>query len=289
MQLQPWWLDAVCTGGSWDVTLAFDKSGHITGVMPFYQRRRWGLLNSMEPPPLCTYGGPWLDYPLQLSAAERCGFEHHQYESLMTQLPPFHLFRQPFFPEMRNWLAFYWKGFQQTTRYTYRLDTASLTLDAYRQRLSSNMRNKLSGAARQFSISESTDIEHFYSLYQASLARKGYRPFPFQIILQLYKALSQRGQVALLAATPNRGGLPVAISFIAHDHRHAHLLMTGQLTNTDRSHVNYLLLYALVQRGIAAQWLIDFEGSMDRGLGHSFAAMGTTLTPYLVIQKKKLL
>lgn len=289
MQIQPWWLDAVCTDGTWDVALAFDKSDRITGVMPFYQRQRWGLLKSIEPPPLSTYGGPWLEYPLHLTVAERHGFEHQQYAALLSQIPAFHLFRQPFFPDVRNWLAFYWAGYSETTHYTYRLDTTNISLDTYKQGLSSNMRNKLSGAARQFQISESHDISLFYELYKASLKRKGYQPFPFQTVLNLYEALAKRHQVLLLLARSNQGGEPIAMSFIAHDQGHAHLVMSGQIRSTDSGHVNYLMLYELVQRGIAAQWLVDLEGTMDRGLGHSFASMNIPLVPYSVIRKRKFL
>lgn len=61
--------------------------------------------------------------------ANRLSEEKQLMTELTEQLPRFDLFRQNFHYSITNWLPFYCKGFQQTTRYTYRLSDLS-DLDA---------------------------------------------------------------------------------------------------------------------------------------------------------------
>ena len=44
---------------------------------------------------------------------------------LIDLLPPYQYFRQCFSTTMKNWLPFYWAGFQATVRYTYRIEDLS--------------------------------------------------------------------------------------------------------------------------------------------------------------------
>jgi len=39
---QPWWLDAVCDYGYWDVAIV-ERGGQIWATMPYYIRKRYGF------------------------------------------------------------------------------------------------------------------------------------------------------------------------------------------------------------------------------------------------------
>ena len=165
LHLQPWWLDAVCGGGAnWQIALAVNKGGEVTGALPYFSTRRWGL-PVVQMPPFTAYAGPVLRYPPQSTFKESSwpAIEHKVLAELIGQLPRVAYFVQHFRPEVTDWLPFYWAGFQQTTRYTYILpDTADLS--ALYAGLKNTVRTDLKTAARYTAAVQEHDSELVFRL-----------------------------------------------------------------------------------------------------------------------------
>lgn len=292
LHFQPWWLDAVCGGpGRWNVSLATDRGGQITGVLPYSLTRRLGLA-AVVLPPFTSYAGPWYFYPQnpEFKAVSRLAFEKSVGAELIRQLPRHVFFRQNFRPEIANWLPFHWAGFRQTTRYTYVLDSSVGT-----QTLQENWENTLrtdlkkARAATRIVVSEPsgtlptdrTDRDLLFDLYQKSRRRQGLPPSRHRTAFQrLYAALGERGAAFAAIARDRHTDAPHAGIFLAHDQRQAALLFTGM----DPAHkasgaVLGLLesaLYFCLERGL----ILDFEGSMHPNVERVFRAFGGRLTPY---------
>jgi hypothetical protein len=118
---EPWRLDAVAEG-VWQ-SLEVVRGDQIAARMPFVLRRRFGL-RIIRPPPLTPTLGPWIR-PSAASAARRMAEEKELLNELIDQLPPWDCFEADFHHRITNWLPFYWRGFEQTTRYTYVLNDVS--------------------------------------------------------------------------------------------------------------------------------------------------------------------
>lgn len=285
LHLQPWWLDAVCAPGRWDVALHRDGSGRILGALPYYLVRHWGL-PAIQPPPFSAYGGPWLRPMPQAAPAKQLAQEHRSLEALLGQLPRTVFFRQNLHPALQNWLPFHWQGYQQTTRYTYLLPTASEA--EADQRLHSSTRNKIRHAMH-FDVAESDDLASFWALLRHSYRRKGYgMPLSQQQFQALHAALRQRDQCTLLLARLPGTGAPCAAYYLTRHGQQAALLASGQRYGPDTANLNYRMIWECLRHCARQGLSLDLEGSMDQGLERVFRAFGGQLTPFFTVWKTSL-
>jgi hypothetical protein len=115
---QPWWLDAVAPG-AWSA-VEIRRGGKLKAWLPYMIDRRMGL-TLLRQPLLTPSLGPWIS-PSEGKHATQLSHQKELYTELIEQLPAHDYFSQTFHYSVENWLPFYWKGFQQTTYYTYVID-----------------------------------------------------------------------------------------------------------------------------------------------------------------------
>lgn len=283
LQLQPWWLDAVCSAGEWDVCLTTDGGGVLTGVWPYYRMQRFGF-SFIRQPPFTTYGGPWLRYPA--NAQKHPEFEKKVFDELVQQLPRTAFFQQNFHPDVQNWLPLYWRGFRQTTRYTYIFNDLS-DLEKIKAGFKNTLRSDLKKAGQAADMCREDDATTLlFQLHEMSFQRKNRRPpYSFESFQRLYSALTERRQAAIFIARDRRSKAPHAGLCLAFDERCASVLLTG----ADPAFKTHCAVWGLFweamqfcsERGLS----LDFEGSMERDIERGFRAFGAHLTPYHQIWK----
>lgn len=281
LHLQPWWLDAVCGPGAWDLVLAGDRGGLPLGALPFFHTRRWGL-SVIQVPPLSAYGGPWLLYPdPAMPAYKRLSFAYRTLEALIGQLPRVAWFQQTFRPEIRDILPFHWAGFHQTIRYTHTLPTATKALPALYAGLKNTVRTELRRAEAAVEFVPAEDPERLLQLNAQSYARKGMRQPDFgQAFRRLYRELAIRGQSAGFLALDRQTGVALAGIYLAFDERQASVVLSGMAPAGLHSGALHGLYWEAVRFCAGKGLDLDFEGSMQPGVAHVFRAFGGQLTPY---------
>ncbi|MFN0175010.1 MAG: GNAT family N-acetyltransferase [Saprospiraceae bacterium] len=287
LHFQPWWLDAVCGPNGWKVAHASDKNGEIVGVLPYHTAHRWGL-KVVQLPPLTTYAGPWLFYPQDVDFKEvsRLSFEKKVMSELIRQLPRTVFFKQNFRPEITNWLPFYWEGFRQTTRYTYFFEELN-DLEKITAGFKNTLRSDLKKAEKYTELlRDEAAWPTVFELNKRSFQRKGRRqPYSLEAFKNLHKALNQRNQSACFVAYEKTSGRPSAGLYLVFDERQAAVLLIG----TEPAFKSQCAIYSLLMEAIrfcAERTLsLDFEGSMDEGIEHSFRAFGGRLVPYFQITR----
>lgn len=289
LQMQPWWLDAVCGAGRWSAAVASDGGGNITGVLPYWLTRRFGL-PVIQLPPFTTYAGPWLRYPDTINPSikrnSRYKFEHRVFAQLIGQLPRVAFFSQSFRPEVRQWLPFYWAGFRQTTRYTYMLPDTS-DLDVLYNGLKNKLRTDLKKAGRATEVVLGNDPELLFRLNAQSFARKGQRPaYRMESFLRLHTALTLRGQSLQWIARDRQTGAPHATLYLVFDERQAAMLISGfDPVLGQRSQALHGLYWEAIRFCSERRLSLDFEGSMEPGIERTIRAFGGQMTPYLQVWK----
>jgi len=115
---QPWWLDATAGEDEWDVLSVID-GGQVAATLPYTLVKRRGF-TIMSQPPLTQALGPWLSSG-GAGDVPKLSTQHKLLGQIADSLPSVDSYTQGWLPEMGNWLPFHWRGFNQTTRYTYRL------------------------------------------------------------------------------------------------------------------------------------------------------------------------
>lgn len=283
LHLQPWWLDAVCAQGSWDVCLISDGNSSVTGAWPYYLTSRFGV-SIVRQPPLTSYGGPWLCYPA--NPKKRPDFEKKALDELGKQLPRVAFFQQNFHPDVQNWLPLYWAGFKQTTRYTYIFNDLS-DLKRVKEGFKNTLRTDLKKSEQAVEIIREDDAAALlFQLHEKSFQRKNRRPpYAFEVFQRLDSALSARQQSAIFIARDRRSNAPHASLCLAFDERRASVLLSGADPIFKTHCAAWGLLWEAMRFCSEKGLSIDFEGSMDRGIERGFRAFGAQLTPYHQIWK----
>lgn len=283
--MQYWWMEAVCQDKTWDVAIARDGDA-ILGVMPYLYGRKMGMTYILQPQ-LTQYSGPFYCYPDGLNEQQRLEFEKDVARKLIAQIEERRpaIFLQHFSPQVANWLPFYWTGYSQTTRYTYRLDDISDP-----QRLFDSFdREKRQRKIRRYedctSVRYDMSPAEFADLHACYWHDKGKRDLLRKDLIEHVCSTAVARGNGVIASLHDADGKLLVARFVAYDSRCAYALMSAYKVDTHRSGHNETLLWALLQYLSDKTKSFDFEGSMDEGIEYFYRSFGAHQTPYFEISK----
>lgn len=285
LHFQPWWLDAVCGHDQWGACIDLDGDGRLCGLMPYYTTRKMGL-KVLRMPPFTDYLGIWIQYPVLPQKTERrYAFEHKVTTRLIDQLPRFHYCNLQCYPEVENWLPFYWKGFKQTTLYTYRLPG----LRPHEQILAEckgAIRTDLKKSEGNIHITKGGDVATFYRLHQLTFEKQGL-PLPYSLeqLRLLDRAATDRGRSDLYVAFSTGVEQPVAGLYVVRDENTAYFLLHGADPAYGASGAATALYWQAIRDFSLTHRQIDFCGSMLPGVEAFTRAFGGIRTPHHRIYK----
>jgi len=272
-----WWLDAVAPG-QWDVALV-KENGRVIAAMPYVMRKRM-VFYFISQPPLTQFSGPWLA-PNVRREQKRLEFEKKLFCSLIEQLPKFHYFDQNWNFRLTNWIPFYWSGFHQTTRYTYRLENID-SENLLWKGLSSNIRREIRKAVGRFSLSlrSSPTIDEFLELNELTFSRQGKDiPYKRDLVRRLDNSCLARGCRKIFIAEDPEGRAHAGV-YIVWDESSAYYLMGGGHPSLRTSGATSFVMWEAIKFSASVTESFDFEGSMIEPIERFFRAFGATQTPY---------
>ena len=281
---QAWWLDAVAGPAHWSAVLAL-RGEEVAGALPYVRKRRWGM-TLLAQPKLTQTLGPWVR-PSQAKYAKALGVEKDVLGALADGLPTFAAYRQNWDAARTNWLPFYWRGFEQTTRYTYRL-ALSGNEEAVWQGLQENIRREVRKARGRYSVTirPADALEEFLELNRRTFQRQGKTPpYSDELVRALHDAATSREACDVLVAEDPEGNLHAG-AFIVRDATTAYYLMGGGDPEHRNSGAGSLCLWKAIRRQPAHVKTFDFEGSMVEPIERFFRAFGAVQTPYFRVQRK---
>lgn len=279
---QYWWMETVCEGKQWSVLLSEQANGFIDGALPFLIGAKMGLRYVLQPE-LTQYNGPWYHHhPLTGDPVE---FEHHVAEDLLSQLERLHLnvYLQRFSPEVTDWLPFYWHGYQQTTRYTYRFDPLpdADTLAALADR---GRKRQLESARMTYTIDREVGVDEFVALHNEYWERRSGRDILARDFLHRVVSASMERRQALLYGLRDNEKRLVAARFVVYDDHCAYALLSAMRPDALRNSMT-LLVWTLLEDLHGRTQAFDFEGSMDKGIEHFYRSFGARQVPYFEVSR----
>lgn len=282
--LRDWWLDAMCGEDAWGVALAANKQ-EILGALPFYRRRIWGF-TYLGHPHLTRRLGPWLR-PRQAKNTDRLSYEKDVLTALIDDLPRFDLYRQLWCPEVTNWLPFYWRGFTETTRYTYVIDDLG-DRDRLWSGLRENIRTDIRKAAGRFGVKVRRDlgVAEFFELCRKTFARQGLELNDFSLddVARLDNACAERGCRAILIGEDGEGRRHAGV-YVVWDENSAYYILGGGDPALRNSGATSLCVWEAMLLAAQVTKRFDFEGSMAESVERYFRAFGGRQTPYFFVTK----
>ena len=167
---QDWWLDIVCGENKWDVLLLYGRQGNIEAAMPLYIPRKGYAIMPVYTQTL----GPWIIQPASDNKyTSLLGRQQIILGKFAAELENLRLFQQNFSWSVTDWLPFYWKGFTQTTRYTYLLSGLHDTAQIW-ENMSQNTRRNIIRAEKKYKITVRKGIpaEEFIRIQHLTFQRQ---------------------------------------------------------------------------------------------------------------------
>lgn len=283
--LQYWWMEAVCKGKQWDVAMAYDGE-RLLGVMPYLYGRKLGMTYILQPQ-LTQYSGPFYCYPEGLSDNKRLEFEKLTAGLLLEQvesLKPAYVL-QHFSPQVTNWLPFYWAGYKQTTRYTYRIEDISDPQRVFESFDVEKRQRKIRRYEQSTRVGFDMRLQEFAVFHNKYWAAKGEKDVLNEdFITNVCQAATERGN-GVIASLYDEDNRLLAVRFVAYDERCAYSLMSAQDLQLHKNGHSETLFWALIKYLSDKTKSFDFEGSMDEGVEYVYRSFGTRQTPFFEISK----
>jgi hypothetical protein len=272
---QAWWLDAVA-GNNWDVCLV-EKGDEIHASMPYVIKKKIGL-TILTQPPLTQNLGPWIK-PSTTKYSKQLSQQKDMMGDLIDQLPKYHFFRQNWHYSQTNWLPFYWRDFEQTTRYTYVIDDLS-DFDKVFGEFEHSKKKNIKKSEALVNVVFDISAEDFYKNHKLTLSKQGSEiSYSFDLFKRIYTEGYKRGQARTIGAYDSEGNLHAAL-FIVWDKMSAYDL----ISTIDPDYRSYgaasVLIRDVMQYVSEFVNRFDFEGSMIESVERSFRQFGARQTSY---------
>jgi len=277
-----WWLDAVCDG-SWDAVLV-EKGKRVMASMPIFVEKRKGF-TYLTQPALTQTMGPWIR-ATDAKYATRLGNEKDLLTGLIDALPDHDSFNQRWHYSRTNWLPFYWRGFSQTTLFTYvvkDLQDADIIWD----NIDSRVRGDIRKAENRFNLAvrDDLDVDEFIALNESVFSRQGLQlPYSPKLVRRIDDACREREARKIWVAEDDKGEKHAAI-YVVWDENSAYYLMGGGNPKLRTSGATSLLLWEAIKHAATVTQRFDFEGSMSEPIERFFRGFGATQIPYYNITR----
>jgi hypothetical protein len=274
LYMQPWWLDIVCEEKGWDAVIDKNEDGTILSALAFHYGYRSGI-NTLTVPPLTQFTGIWLDESLLLenSAPWDSSKCYDSISRIIDKIPSRPIQTISLGPKLPTWLPFYWKGFRQTTRYTYQINFSE-SGDNFRDFYHRVVRENLKKANKFCSISISDDSNLMFDFIQKTFERKGNTvPYSRNLFLSLDKELLSKNQRTIYQANDELGNIH-GMLYVIWDSSTTYYLASGIDPDKKRSQSITLLMDRAISDSFDRSQIFDFEGSMIQGVESFFRSFG---------------
>ncbi len=278
---QPWWLEAVAPGRWHEISIK--KGDDLLLRFPFVLEKQNGFI-FLTMPAITQTLGPWLK-PQNGRHSSQLSLQKELMTELIGRLPAHDSFYQRFHLSITNWLPFYWKGFTQTTRYTYIIDDLS-DIDRIWDGMRPNMRNKIRKAEKSgIKVVDTDDIETFLDLNELTFKRQS-MPLPYSrdLVRRLDKACA-RNNARKIYITYGPDGRPQTGLLCVYDERAMYNLLQGGDPSLRSSGANALAMWESIKFASQVTAAYDFEGSMIEPIEEFFRGFGAVQAQYFEISR----
>ncbi|WP_315919378.1 GNAT family N-acetyltransferase [Mesorhizobium sp. SP-1A] len=280
---QAWWLDATCGESGWDVALV-QKGGEVHAALPFQAVKRRGFTMIVQPR-LTQFLGPWIRSSGATKAAEY-GRQKELLTALIDALPIHDRYVQNWNPNVGNWLPFYWKGFNQSTNYTYVLKDLA-DIEKLWAGLQGSVRTDIRRAQNRVGIAVEANgsLEDFLNLNRLTFERQDKsQPYSTAFVGKIDTACSTRDCRRIFIARDASGRAHSGI-YLVWDANSAYYLMGGGDPELRSSGATSLCMWEAIRFAAGVTRSFDFEGSMIEPIERFFRAFGAVQTPYFRLSR----
>jgi hypothetical protein len=277
-----WFLDSVCGVDNWDVAL-MEKGGEVLASMPYYKKRK-AIFNIITMPKHAQTMGVYIKYPENQKYEKRLSYEKELMSGLIDQLPKVDYFNQSFHYSVTNWLPFYWRGYTQTTNYTYVIENLS-NLESVFQNFNHAKRKNIKKAEKFLEVRFDLSAKEFYENHKMTLEKQNNKiAYSFDHFNKIYNSAYSHNAGRTIYAIDKDNNIHAGL-FVIWDKNSAYDLISTIDPSFRNSGGASLLIREIIKFLSDKTDKFDFEGSMIESVEKSFRQFGAKQKPYFDISK----
>jgi hypothetical protein len=276
---QAWWFDAASGEETWDVILV-EKNDEIMAAFPFLFHKNRSIIM----PKVSENIHLWIRYPEKQKYLKRIGMEKDLITEIIDKLPKYATFDVNFHHSLKNWLPFYWKGFNAVPRYTYVIDDLENEEIIY-SNFEDSIRGHLKKAQKTVKVTEDYDIKRFYEIYEMTFARQKLKAdISFEEIESMDNECTKRNCRKKYFAVDDSGRIHAAAYFV-WDKEVMYYILAGGNPELRNSNAASLLLWEAIKFSKTVTKKFDFGGSMIEPIERFFRGFGAVQEVYFNVKK----
>ncbi len=279
-----WWLDAVCGNDlTWDAIMATDEDMNMVTFPYCCTKNRFGPTTIIMPG-LTQLLGPYFKIKENTKMSKIQGIKKELCYSVIDQLPKFKYFDMKFHRNFTNWQPFYWKGFEQTTKYSSRIQK-DLPVDQVFNGINKRLKVYIRKNENNMKIEVGNDISDIWDISRDTFDRKENTvPYSLEFLKRMDSACKEHDCRKILIAK-NESGNIMAFTYTIWDSEDVYLLLGGRDPEYDKNNVKANLVWESIKMALSMGKNFDFEGSMLEGVQGNNNLFGCTVEPYSSIRK----
>ena len=189
-----------------------------------------------------------------------------------------------FHPNFKNWLNFYWKGYRQTTQYTYQINFSKSP--DFRSNYGEKVRAPIKTAQKHELLIDDVDMETFAAV-NIKTYQPGRPPYKKERLISLLNNLS-RENCLYAKAVRDKAGNVHSVAAVVYDKKSANLILNGSDPVYKKFAGNSLLIDHMIEFASKRCEIFDFEGSIHESIEKFYRGFGGEITPYYLIYKANL-
>lgn len=228
--------------------------------------------------------GPWIK-PSQAKYAKALQQEKDLMYALIEQLPPFDYFYQRFHHSITNWLPFFWKGFTQTTKYTYSIDDLK-DPDKVWSGFQAKIRTDIRKAEKVVKVRSDFPLDRLIDVVELTFKRQSMTlPFDRETVRRL-DAECQSREIRKMFFAEDAHERIHAVLYLVWDEDTAYYLMAGADPELRSSGASSLLVWEALKYATTVTLRFDFEGGMIEPVERFFRGFGARQVSYFQIENR---
>jgi hypothetical protein len=279
-----WWLEAI-TKSNFKILAIIEKDEIIAGIPISFDAQ-----NKVNIPPLTRTLGVLYKSQGQLSKYKQVSNQRRWLSALLEQLSPDDFVQMCMHHNGTDWLPFRWKGFNQTTRYTYLLYYENKDISELWGNLNWGRKNSIQRAVKNnIRVEITDDFDLLYHFECLSYERQDLIfNLPFAELKLLDDVIKEKGNRVIFKAIDNLNQVH-AMLYVVFNAKSAYLLMSGSDVKFRKLGGHTLVLWEAVRYFIDKAEYFNFGGSDIERIEAHIRGFGGALTPYFHIYNDKLM
>ncbi len=273
-----WWLEAV-TRGDFKIIVVTENNRIASGIiLPFFGAGR------INEPYLTRTGGVLYGKPGNESPRKRLSMERGWLNALLDQVDAGRVVQMCMHHNFKDWLPFRWRGYSQTTRYTYILDYEKSRIDDIFRNIAKDQREVIRRAVRNnIRVEETDDLALAYAYSCLSFRRQNKKfPYPLSDVERLDEAVKAKGRRAIFKSVDAQQNVH-AVFYVVYDEKSAYCLLSGgdPLLRSQGGHT--LIIWHVIKYFSDKVRILNFGGSDIQPIEKHLRSFGGTQTQYFHI------